>query len=290
MNLPQLASAYLASRLGLSAKHRENVLRTARHCYLTTGANGHLPNAVEITRWLQNELDQGRSPATVAHHARILSSLFHWGAEQGLCQPVRLPKIKAPPPIPQAWTIEEVTRLVQTAARLPGHVGRWPAKDWWPALILTLYWTGARIGSVLAARPSDLDFASGMLWLRKTKNGRQKPERLHPQALEAIQKIYDLKAERIFIWPKHPSKIWGAFRKIVLAAGLPWVPYKTGTYRLKRTCLTYCWAVDPAIAQRQADHANAEITRRHYVDPRIVGALARQAADVLPAPEILPSG
>lgn len=283
MNLPQLASTYIAHHLGLSAKHRTDILQLAQRIHRALGLiNGTLPSLQQLIAWLQHLLDQGRSPHTVNRMIRILNALFRWGAAAGICQPMKLSKVKAPPPIPEAWTVEEVERLLQAAASLPGQVGRWPARHWWTALLLVLYYTGARIGSVLAAQPNDLDWTSGVLWLHKTKNGRPKPERLPQQVLEAIRKIHDPQADRLFVWPHSMSHFWRTYRRLVQAAGLPWRPYKTGTYRLKRTCLTYCWAVDPAIAQRQADHASAEITRRHYVDPRLVHSQAKQAADVLP--------
>jgi len=52
-------------------------------------------------------------------------------------------------------------------------------------------------------------------------------------------------------------------------------------HRLRRTTLSYCWSVDPAMAQRQAGHASAETTKQHYVDPRIC-AQGLCAADILP--------
>lgn len=289
MNLPQMASEYLACRLGLSARHRADVLHLAHRIHRELGlVNGTMPTEKQLVGWLQSLLDRGRSPHSINHYVRVLNAVLRWGAAHGLCPSIRLPKIKTPPTVPEAWTQEEFNRLLAAASTMPGMVGRWPAKDWWPALLLTLYWTGARLSSVLRARPTDLDLQTGALRLMQTKNGRPLVCRLHAQAIEAIRRVYDPQADRLFVWPKHMSKFWAAHRQIVLAAGLPYRPYKTGTYRIKRTCLSYCWAADPAIAQRQADHSSAEITRRHYVDPRLVQIEARQAADVLPVPDWQP--
>jgi integrase len=74
-------------------------------------------------------------------------------------------------------------------------------------------------------------------------------------------------------------------RRIVETAGLP-CP-RTGRqlfHRLRRTTLSLCAAVDPAIAQRQAGHADYATTLRHYIDPRV--SRGRSAADVLPEPII----
>jgi len=283
VNLLQLAQSYLACRF-VSSRHAEDVLSVCRRAALAQ-TNGHI-NPAELITWLQSLQAQGRSPATLAHHRRILQAVLNWGAEQGLCPPVRLPRIKVPQPTPEAWTVEQVSRILQAASRWPGQVGRWPARDWWPALLLTVYWTGARIGSILAARPSDWD--GQYLVIRHTKTGKQAVYRLHEQASEAIRRVYDPKAERLFEHPYARWWIFRQFRRIVEAAGVP-APKGAGSlfHRLRRTCLSYCWAADPAIAQRQADHASAEITRRHYVDPRIVSE-AKTAADVLPVPDYRP--
>jgi len=287
MNLLTLAQSYLAARLGLSRKHADDVLSVCRRCWLATGGNGQLPAQADLLKWLQSQWDRGVSRATIAHHLRILRAVLRWGATKGLCPPIDLPKLTSSPRVPEAWTVEEFSRLLQAAARTPGRIGQWPAKDWWPALLLTLYWTGARLSAVLSAQPSDLDWQSKVLWLRHTKNGRPKPYLLPQQAIEAIRRVFDPDAPRLLLWPRHHSKFWAAYRAIVEAAGLPYVPYRSGTHKIRRTCLTYCWIVDPAIAQRQADHANAEVTKRHYIDPRIA-LEAKTAAHVLPVPDYQP--
>jgi len=283
MTLLELARSYLACRF-VSSRHTEDVLSVCRRAALAQ-TNGHI-DPVELIRWLQSQRAQGRSLATIARQRRILQAVLHWGAELGLCPLIRLPQIKVPPPAPEAWSVEQVGRILQTASQWPGRVGRWPAKDWWPALILVVYWTGARIGSILAAKPSEWD--GQYLILRHTKTGKQAVYRLHEQAAAAIGRVYDPKAERLFAWPHCRTHLFVVFRRIVEAAGVT-APKGTSSlfHRLRRTCLSYCWAADPAVAQRQADHASAEITRRHYIDPRIAQQ-AKTAADVLPVPEYRP--
>jgi len=96
-------------------------------------------------------------------------------------------------------------------------------------------------------------------------------------------------AERLFVWPCCRRHLFAIFRRIIEAAGVRYSPrHSLGLFhRLRRTALTYCWAVDPAVAQRQGGHSSAEITRKHYVDPRIA-ADGICAADILP-PIRLPS-
>jgi len=275
-----LARRYLAARI-VSVQHAADVLRVCRRAQQAQ-SNGRVC-VEELTAWLRSELAE-HPPATVARYRRVLLSVLNWASKQGLCQPVQLPPVRVPPPVPEAWTLEQLNRILAAASRWPGSVGKVLARDWWPALILTIYWTAARIGSVLAATPSD--WQSPFLTLRCTKNGKAIVCRLHPQACEAIDRIYDPTASRLFFFPYRREWLFDNFRRIVKAAGLS--PAGGLFHRLRRTCLTYCWLVDPAIAQRQADHSNAEVTRRHYIDPRIV-SVARTAADVLPVPHYEPT-
>jgi len=289
MTLPELASLYLGGRLGLTAQYRDSVLSIARRCAAELSPpNGQPTTSAGLCGWLQSCLDAGRAPASVAHYRRILLALLRFGAARGLCRPVDLPPIRVPMATPEAWTAGEVAAIVRTAARLPGQVGARPAAAWWQALVLCVYWTGARIGSVLAAAATDWDPAASILILRRTKNGRAAAHRLHPQAAGAVERICDPGAARLFVWPGSRWTLFRVFRRIVESAG---VPCPRGErfglfHRLRRTTLSYCWAADPAIAQRQADHSTAALTRDRYVDPRIVGAAAVSAADVLPVLEI----
>ncbi len=283
MDLPQLARLYLSQRIGLSAAYRADVLSTAARCQRECGANGDLPTRRQVCEWLQAGLDAGLSPATVRHRRGLLATLLRFASAHALVENLKLPAMRRPAAVPEAWTIAEVERIMGAASMWPGRVGPCDARQWWRALLLTVYWTGARIGSVMAAKPSDWQPAAGLLVLRSTKNGHTATYRLHAQAGEAIAHIYDPQAERLFVWPHHRRHLWTVMRRIVRSAGVPAGRRGFGLFhQLRRTTLTYCWAADPAVAQRQADHANPETTRRHYVDPRLLAAQAPCAADVLP--------
>jgi integrase len=288
MRLVDIARLYLANNIGLSARYQKDILSVARRCSEFCGCvNGSIPSSQQIAAWFTASLDKGLSPNTLLRYRRNLSAIIRFGVESGLCEAIRLPKIRGRSSIPKAWTLEEFEKVLAEAARTPGYVGKVPAADWWPALLLTLYWTGARISSVLSATPEDIDVDRHILTLRKTKNGKVGIYRLHPQAVDAIRRIYDRDAQRLFHWPYQGPWFFKVLRQIVSRSG---VPYPKGnaslTYRIKRTALTYCWAVDPAIAQRQADHSSAQTTLRHYIDPQLVALHAQCAADVLPVPKL----
>jgi integrase len=288
MRLVEIARAYVSQNIGLSARYQKDILSVARRCSEFCGCvNGSMPSSQQIAAWFAACLDRGLSPNTLLRYRRNLSAIIRFGVESGLCEAIRLPKIKGRASVPKAWTLEEFEAVLAEAARTPGFVGKVPACDWWAALLLTLYWTGARVGSVLNATPQDIDLDRGILVLTKTKNRKTAIYRLHPQAIDAIRKIYDRDAQRLFYWPYQGPWFFKVLRQIVARSGVPCPKGNASlTYRIKRTALTYCWAIDPAIAQRQADHSSAQTTLRYYVDPRLVALHAQCAADVLPVPKL----
>jgi len=223
MNLVELVERYLDTRLNLSKRYRSELKALARRCSAECGAiNGSLPTQDALLGWLRRLADQGRSPATLAAYRRMLRAVLNWGAEQGLCPHYTLPVVRVPKPLPDAWTVEEVSRIIATATTWPGKVGRHLACKWWPALLLTCYYSGARIGSIMAAEPFDWNPQHMTLTLRHTKSGAAQVCRLHAQAAEAIARIYDPLAARLFEWPYCWWHLFVCFRRIVAVSGIAW--------------------------------------------------------------------
>ncbi len=282
MVLPQLAEQYLAGRF-VSKRYAQELRNIAKRLQHFSG-NGHLPTCQEAIAWLQS-LDV--SPGSINSYRTKLLVLYHWLYQRGyLEQKPSIPRARPIKRMPEAWTAEEVGKLLAVARNWPGNVGRHAAAKRWPARIHAVYWTGARIGSVMEATPADFDADKGVLVLRKTKNSRERGYRLHPVAVAAIREIYSPAADRLFVWPHCYTNLFKEFRRLVRQAGIRYTPGKRFQlfHRLRRTTITYCWIADPALAQRQADHSSAEITKNHYVDP-LIAQQAQSAVDVLPVPE-----
>lgn len=239
------------------------------------------------TAWLQHLLASGLSPATVNSRRRELNTLRLWAYRKHYTDepPRDVPRAREPVRVPQAWTVDEVASLLKAASTTQGMIGNLKASAWWTAIISLVYWTGARIGDVLAARPASFDPARGEWTCTASKTGREHVYRLHSECVKVLDAIHNPAGVFLFPWPFSPNHIWVAFRSIVKRAA---IRYDGGRrqlfYRLRRTNLSYCWAADPALAQRQADHSSARVTREHYVDPTI--AAGRSAADVLPVPDV----
>jgi len=280
------ARVYLPHHPSISPTWRAEILRTARLIEEWSGeplSIGELTDDL-IADWLL--MSSGRWSAKTLNNRRMtILTLWRFAHRKdhhaGLPRDVpRWPEIQR---VPEAWTLEEIERLLVTCSRLVGRVGQVPASCWWPALLLTLYWSGARISTVLAIEPADFNPAEGYVVARHTKNRREKLYPLHAQVVEAIARIFDPAAPRLFVWPYCRRQLWAQFRKLVVKAGLS--IGKGGMqlfHRLRRSNLSYCAVADVRIAQRQADHSSEALTRARYIDPRI--APERSAVDVLPVP------
>lgn len=282
-------AVYLRRRVGLSAEYRSLLAAVVTHFMRWLGST---PRPEEVTAdmlagWLSYLLSIGQSAATINGNRRRLLSLVRAVAVSRAAElAAAVPRLPEPEDPPEAWAVEEVGELLWTARHWPGLVDGLPAGDWWDSLFSVTYWTGARIGALRLTRLVDYEPASGWLTVRgrtqKNRRGQRFP--LPPHCRAKIERILH-PPHRLLLWPwPHCRRhFFTVARRIIERAGLP-CP-KSGRnlfHRLRRTNLSYCWAADPGVAQRQAGHASGELTRRRYVDPRIGGQ--RTAADLLPVP------
>jgi integrase len=286
--LLQLVEMYLARRLKITRGAAENVRRVARQMESFSGRTLNSSDLQEdlACAWLSS---LQLSPETINTKRRRLLGLWRFGAHRGLaCDPPDdLPRALPEEPIPEAWNFQEVTQLFQAASEWPGYVGRHRAGVWWPGCLHGLYWSSQRVSDLLRCDPKDFDPIAAWLQFRKKKNKRAKLVRLPAVAVDAIRRIYDPTAERLFVWPFSRDHWFRQLRRIAAYAGLDSPRgHCQLSYRLKRCTLSLLWCESPELAQRQADDRDRSTTLR-YIDPRI--AVERSAADVLPIPKVVDS-
>jgi integrase len=289
-----LEGVYIPSRIEISSEWIKRLRSSVRRYSAFLGKDPLLDelNEADLCRYL-TALRRSQGAVTVNHERQLHLTLWSNAYDQGLCErPPRLKLVRRVPEEvdpPEAWTAEECSQLFSVAAEWPGWVDEVPAGRWWLSLLLSVYWTSCRIGALLttptAAYTTGGSSNSGGILVRKQKNHRPQWFPLPLSCCAAIDATRPTGREKLWHWPQHPRTMWQRMREIVEAAGLP-CP-RTGRqlfHRLRRTTLSLCAAVDPAIAQRQAGHADYATTLRHYIDPRL--SRGRSAADVLPEPVI----
>lgn len=164
---------------------------------------------------------------------------------------------------------------------LPGDVGEMSRAAWWTTFLLAMFWSGCRVGALLKS-PS-ANYRGGMLLVRGQKTRKSQLYILPASCCAEIDATDPHARELLWPWPHCRRHLFAEMRRLCESAGLP-CQRKHGDlfHKLRRTTLSLCAAVDPAIAQRQAGHASYTTTQNHYVDPRI--ARGPCAADVLADP------
>lgn len=278
---------YLPSRIAVSANWAKNLYSTAARFSRSLGRPANLADltthnisvylAAYAKRWSARSTNNQRQILLMLWESAYRERLLRRAPEPELIR--TLPVSHDPP---EAWTFSQVQRLLTEADKQRGMIGEVPASLWWKSLGLTLYWTGCRIGALMATRVDCYRSGEGVL-VRRQKNKRPQWYDLPPSCCEAIDRTEPKGRDVLWPWPFCRRRLFTEARRIAIAAG---VPVQRGAYslfhRMRRTTLSLCAAIDPAVAQRQADHADYRTTLQHYIDPRI--ARGRTAADILPDP------
>lgn len=217
----------------------------------------------------------GRSPATVNKIRRHLRVLMAFAVEIGELE--TLPRWKPIPelePVPIAFTDEEFAAGLTVARQLDGAICGVRANVWWPSLLLSIWYSGARIGAMLAVKPRDVLISRSGFYAH-AENQKDRAGQYFTVGPDAVELWRQMQRPtgRKFQWPWHHNRktLNRHFRKIFTDAG---VPLNSGTgclfHRIRKSTASYIDA-NGGNATRQLGHSAESVTRR-YLDPRITGA------------------
>lgn len=231
-----------------------------------------------IARVMQWCLDHGRSPATANKERSQLLALWRYACRLGLL--TKWPTIepeKEPERVPQAWLVEDVQQLFAAVDKLEGVIDNTPQRIWWKALLSVTLDTGERIGALTQCEWTWLDRGWLLVRAEARKGGRRdRRYKLSAESLSLIAQLRTKHTNLIFYWPFNRLYLWGRYKKILQAAGLP-CGRKDKFHRLRKTVasVAYSSGLD---AQDILDHQQKRTTQK-YLDPRFTRE--RQASDVL---------
>lgn len=240
------------------------------------------PTAESVTAWLAAM----RSPAATRNRKRrCLLAILRDARRHGLVGEwiEDIPKALETETLPRAWRVDEFERLLGACGQLDDHYCGIRADLWWRSILLTLWYTGARVATVLAAAAEDLDLGSGSLVLLSTKDRRQIAYVLPTDAIAAIAAIY-WQRDRVWPWPFADRKktLLRRLRHLITLADLPQLakPF----HAIRGSVASYVTAQAGLSSACDAlDHCRSEITRRFYVDPRIAQP-TRRLGELMPRP------
>lgn len=282
----------------VSDQHRGNVcrlLRLLRSCFgrdlqLSELSGETLATFVE---WLGNS----RGLVTTKNVRGLLLSLWRFANDQELAPPVpRVRRIRIPRQAPDAWSLDELNRIIAASRRIDRlPIAGIPADRWWPAVLLTGWYTGLRRKSLLRLKPENIDLAAR--WINvpagAMKNFVGQRFRIGQDAADAIREIFDSGRERLFAVDcdeNNGRRLGEHFRQILQIAGVPKSLLPNGQFhKLRRTCATHVAAsAGLAAASALLGHSSADLLKR-YIDPRYI--VGNDATAYLPSLAVAsPSG
>lgn len=287
---------YCAMRLGIRSPRTKilylNSLRLFDK-YLERAATLADLNDDTVTAHLAWILANGRQPRTANKSRDQLLALWRYAARKrhvDLFPDVEpIPEFKR---APRAWTIEQLAKLL-AVARQPGE---WrselcgvPSIIWWPALLLTLYDTGIRIGAAMQLRVDDFD-ASGRIVFVRAETQKHRADQVLPVSEETASILAESIAatesrDWLFPWPFDQAYLYTQFNLLLKAAGLP-----TGRgnkfHKIRRTSATMAeLCIGPGAATIHLGHSSPKVTER-YLDRTMLPSANVAAA--LPRP-VLPT-
>lgn len=243
-------------------------------------------SATGITAWLRAY--SGHVAARTANSKRCaILCLWRAAAEDGLCEPPgRVPKVPEPQHLPEAWTVDEIERLLAAARLEPGTIGGVEACRWNPALLLSLYDTGARLGAMLGVQMSDVLFDQRALILRAAHQKQNCDQycRLSDQTVAAIAATVSPAATGmrvlVFPWPWRRAALYRRMSGICRRANVRYGRGAGGLYgKLRKTSGTLIESAGGDGARHLGN--TREVFEKFYYDARF----APSQIDLLPRPK-----
>lgn len=223
--------------------------------------------------WLK--LDQKLGHCTINNgHRCTLLAVWRFAVEMNLMpKDPRVRKLKELRHEPDSWDPEDVLRLVNATTIFAGREADHgvPMDLLWRAMLLTEWWTALRLGTLLKIRRQDVNLQTGWIYVQpdSVKTCKGKKFRLGPDAVAALQAIWEPKRDLMFPWPYRKETIYRYFRKLQKTANIPETSRKAVSrfHKLRRTVATQA-AVSAGLPAAIAllDHSGPEVTKR-YLDP-----------------------
>jgi len=257
-----------------------------------------------VSRYLEARAGQV-APLTAERERIQLCALARLLAERRVIEfPLTVPPGRLPDRVPEAWSLEDMARLLAAAADPATYCGRsgrprifpLPAlgkpaatpeaavavASFFSALIPTLWETGERIWAVMEARQED--YRRPHLLLRAEARKGAKRDRVYQLSAATCDRLEALIVpgqDRVFPWASSKTTLWNQLRKIMTAAGLRGEKKRLGFHQIRRTACTH-YAAAGGDPRWFLDHENLRTTTRWYLDPRYTENHA-PPCDVLPA-------
>lgn len=293
-SITQFANFYCDSRPYLSPGTRSCYLSAAQQIEAVIGPLT-LDEITELhVHEVSSSLARTSAPETVRGVLRRFKMFLAeaWRLRLVEDPPRYWPRIKGTSRMPDSWSREDIERLYGICLQQPGEIGPHAASEWWRAWFLVAWDTSMRLSQIMRIRLADVDTRRRYILDRATSGTKVASDVVRPisePTVAAIEAIQQPDREMLFEWPEWPASrrdFFSVFRYLCWLADVPCPRQMHGqlTHRLRRSGVTAAALVSIEEARRQAGHAKAETTIRHYIDQRQLAGLRQPAVPSLNEP------
>jgi integrase len=234
-----------------------------------------------VSQWLA-AMAEKKSPNSVARERSGLLALWNLAQGRGLVKlrPTVAPEL-VPQSVPRAFTADELVRLADAARYSYGWVGPIPAGTFFRALIAVGLETGERINAILKTprhcwqRPTLTVPAS----IRKGRR-QERVYELSPEASDLVDAVTRHEGPTVFWWVASGTALRKRWKTITRRAGLG-DSRDVQFHALRRSTASHLAAAG-LDATAYLGHSTDRITRRSYLDPRVVDSRRPKAWESMP--------
>lgn len=236
---------------------------------------------LKVSQWLA-KMAETKSPNSVARERSGILAIWNLAQGRGLVRlrPTVAPEL-VPQSIPRAFTADELARLAESARYSYGWVGPVPAATFFRALIAVGLETGERINAIL--------HTPRHCWQRPTltvpaaiRKGRRQERvyELSPEACDLVDAVARHDGPTVFWWTASDTALRKRWKTITRRAGLG-DGRDVQFHALRRSTASHLAAAG-LDATAFLGHSTDRITRRSYLDPRVVDATRPKAWQSMP--------
>jgi integrase len=234
-----------------------------------------------VSQWLA-AMAEKKSPNSVARERSGLLAIWNLAQGRGLVKlrPTVAPEL-VPQSVPRAFSADELVRLADSARYAWGWVGPIPAGTFFRALIAVGLETGERINAILKTprhcwqRPTLTVPAS----IRKGRR-QERVYELSPEASDLVDAVTRHEGPTVFWWVASGTALRKRWKTITRRAGLG-DGRDVQFHALRRSTASHLAAAG-LDATAYLGHSTDRITRRSYLDPRVVDSRRPKAWQAMP--------
>lgn len=210
---------------------------------------------------------------TINCELQKIRAIWNWLAKKRLveCYPT-IGNLPEPERLPKAWSRTQLGSLMAAITKQSYRIGGIPAAEWWTAFHMVAWDSGERSGALRLLTWEMLDCERGCLSVpAPVRKGGRKAMVYHlkPATLAALEAIRSPIRELIFYEGTDRSTFWNRYKRLVLAAGLPYEKGRSGPQKLRRSFATFITAAG-GDATKALRHSDPRVTDASYNDLTII--------------------